>query len=715
MALTQDERDIVTELKNEGYSLGEVQGFLASNRAQVPSRVSNKLTSAERPGLFADAGEDLVTGAKELFGDYKRLGEGVVDSVQAGAKGEQSLLETGYQTAASVGGGVGSIIGRGVQTLGRLFMREDTEKTIGQGVQQGVAATGLPTAIEKLSPRAKRNVDATLNLTELAGVKGGTSIGSGLAKSGFRNLDDAARTFRSSGIKEVGEKGINQAFDLGVNPESLMQRVARISKGKQAKFEDLAQESVGSYLVSRNIFGSPDHIADQLVTRMSTYKNRVDRNLAQVDGVYKAPQIKTALDELIDIDDAVSSLGAPGRDSGRIKELLKKHQTTGLSLSEVNEVKRLYERNVRVNYLNPASPKPEKLMRSNNIDSALRKYVEDKAAAGGFTNVRQLNKETQLARQLADDLGAEFAGKQGNNAISLTDWILLAEVANSPTAAAGFIGKKAFGSERVMSATARALSRNKGVKADIPAQRTEPQVNGYLEFLKKNNNVEDAAENVTRAAALSEAEMKAFSEIDAQFRDIPETGTSATSDGGMIRTTSFPSFVPSDLRSKARFDRVLNHLENGTKPRANAGKDLELYDLVRGELKQRAAKSTGDAAPAGVIDNDAAFGVIAGIQTDEDGNITVNPFASALGVAGATVAKKVSDIKVKPDAVAQRIDDIDLDKISRYLDDPDDFTAKMEVEPLLQAVGIPKNAPQSLKERFLKDVTDEYAFIQRSK
>ena len=56
-------------------------------------------------------------------------------------------------------------------------------------------------------------------------------------------------------------------------------------------------------------------------------------------------------------------------------------------LSEVNEVKRLYERNVRVDYLNPTNPSPEKLVRATNIDSALRKFVEDNAAKNGFPSL----------------------------------------------------------------------------------------------------------------------------------------------------------------------------------------------------------------------------------------------------------------------------------------------------------------------------------------
>ena len=59
--------------------------------------------------------------------------------------------------------------------------------------------------------------------------------------------------------------------------------------------------------------------------------------------------------------------------------------------------------------------------------------------------------------------------------------------ANNPTAAAGFMAKKFFGSEKVMSATAQLLARNKAVMKDLPVPgkvNNQPPISGYAAFVE---------------------------------------------------------------------------------------------------------------------------------------------------------------------------------------------------------------------------------------
>jgi hypothetical protein len=263
-----------------------------------------------------------------------------------------------------------------------------------------------------------------------------------------------------------------------------MQRVARVSKGKQAKFEQRAGESIGSYLVSRNIFGTPDQIVDQLYERMKGSMKNVDKGLAQVPGTYKDPSFLRAARELLERETRVGGVGAKSPDSPRIEELFKKVNNEGLTLTEANELKRLYERNVKLDFLKQINA--EGVERANRIDTGMREFIVKTASDNGFDTVTALNKETSLAKQLLDDIGAEYAGSAGNNAIGLTDTIFLAEALGNPVAAIGFGVKKGLGSKAVQSTIAKAISRNAGSKADLPkAQFSEPKFSGYLEFLEK--------------------------------------------------------------------------------------------------------------------------------------------------------------------------------------------------------------------------------------
>jgi len=240
----------------------------------------------------------------------------------------------------------------------------------------------------------------------------------------------------------------------GFKPEEIMQRVARISKGKQAKFEATAGESVGEYLTKRGIYGEVDDVANQLYQRFTLSKTTADEALATLPGNYKEEIVNTALEELAEREVRVSAPGAISPDSGRVNQLLNKHNQEGLSMSEINEVKRLYERNVKLDYIRDNVS--DKITRSNNIDNRLRQWQFDTAENLGLQNLPQINRETRLARQLMDDLGKEYAGSAGNNAMTLTDWIMLS--GGDPTAVGGFIVKKTLSSKSVMSKIAKTLA-----------------------------------------------------------------------------------------------------------------------------------------------------------------------------------------------------------------------------------------------------------------
>ena len=157
---------------------------------------------------------------------------------------------------------------------------QKAEEAVGETVQKGARAIAdteiVQNAITKynqLTPEQKAIVDGVLGTTEglttMFGARPVTeAIGTGvkLSNTALRSGLDAIRgaTNELSGVVGSGTTGIKNAVTAGFKPEEIMQRVARVSKGKQANFEQMAGESVGQYLVNRNVFGTPDEIVDQL-------------------------------------------------------------------------------------------------------------------------------------------------------------------------------------------------------------------------------------------------------------------------------------------------------------------------------------------------------------------------------------------------------------------------------------------------------------------
>lgn len=273
---------------------------------------------------------------------------------------------------------------------------------------------------------------------------------------------------------------------LTPDASNIMQRVARVSKGKQAGFEKTAGESVGEYLDKRKIYGNIDQISTKLYDRFTKSKAEADAGLAQLKGRYKSPQVTTALDDLYARELKVSSPGAPSPDLATIKELMKANKSGGLDMSQINEAKRIYERTVKLDYIKQNLP--ESVARAQNIDTAIREWQLSKAKELGFKNLDAINRETRLARQLLNDIGKEYAGSAGNNAVSLTDWIMLS--GGDPTAISGFLIKKGFSSKAVQSAVAKFISRNKqglgDVKAIMNTTPTQPPTQGIGQIPSPN-------------------------------------------------------------------------------------------------------------------------------------------------------------------------------------------------------------------------------------
>lgn len=430
----------------------------------------------------APAPKGFMAAVRDIPSDIKEGFQGVVESgkkafqtgadVQARLKtGEQSAESGALETLGAGGRAIGEAVGTGFQTAAKLFTSPSTEEKIGGAVETGAkAVAGTETVqniisrYESLNPEQKGVIDGLLGTAEGLTTVFGLGPATRVAREGAKDILKAGTTAVSglakktagelAGVASLGKEGIKEAAGKALNPSDIMQRVARIPKGRQAAFQKTAGENVGEYLVKREIFGDVDEITTQLYNRFQQSKNTADEALASLEGAYKPRPVKTALEELFARETRVSTPGALSKDFARVRELLKKYNEEGLSMTDINEAKRIYERNVRLDYLK--ENKPEAVARATNLDSAIREWQLGQAKKLGLSNLDQINRETRLAKQLLDDLGKEYAGSLGNNAVTLTDWILLANL--DPASIGGLITKKVLSSKNLQSKLAKTLA-----------------------------------------------------------------------------------------------------------------------------------------------------------------------------------------------------------------------------------------------------------------
>lgn len=417
----------------------------------------------EQPDYLSRFGTEL----KGAFGGLQKTTERGAELMQEG-KPIQGAVMSGLGAAGGAARAAFSpltaalepVITAGLEKSGVL----EKEK-----VQQGLVALD---EWSKAHPDAAENLK---NIIEVAAFKGAGVIAGKLKPivgGSITKTKQAVKTgiqTTTSAVKETTEK----------IPASIMQRVARIPKSQQIKFKEEAGEDVGEYLVKRGIYGDTNEIAQGLYKKFSASKNMADKEIEKLPGVYKAAPIKETLQQLYLREKRVSSPGAFSKDFKRVSALAQKYNKEGLNMSEINEVKRLFERNVKLNYQKSLSAKPDTVARNTQLDTALREWQFGRAKELGLKNLDEINRETRLSKQLLDAIGKENVGVGGNNAITLTDWIVLS--GGDPTAISAFLVKKGVSSKKVQSAIAKKLAPEQPSGVKPKYGKPKP---GFKEFMK---------------------------------------------------------------------------------------------------------------------------------------------------------------------------------------------------------------------------------------
>lgn len=431
-------------------------------------------------GFFGDtvqAVEDIKSSASKRMDTVSNINKDL-------RTGKQGLLRSAGQLFGQGAGLASDVIGNTILGSIKQLTPDFIQKPVGEAVTGAVTAAVETEPAQKLmnwytnlDPQKKRDLDAVLGTASLAtDVIGGAvakPVSQTVVKTAIKTVDKVV-----DATKPLVQSAKNIAEDV-VDPANIMQRVARINPTQQVKFKDMAGQTVGEYLTDRKIFGSSEEVAQKLVAKFQESKKMADDSLATLKGQFKPEPVKTAINELLKKEVSISTKGALSKDLKKVMQWKNKLQKDGLTMSEINEVKRLYERNVKLDFVRENAP--EGIKSATNLDNAIREWQFGKAEELGLSNLPEINKETQLARMLADALGKKLAGSEANNAVSLTDWVMLS--GGDPTAIGGYLGKRVLSSSKLQSKVAEFSAKNKPTKTVTP-KFTKPKPS-LEDFMKK--------------------------------------------------------------------------------------------------------------------------------------------------------------------------------------------------------------------------------------
>lgn len=162
----------------------------------------------------------------------------------------------------------------------------------------------------------------------------------------------------------------------------------------------------------------------------------------------------------------------------RVNQLALKYQNEWLTMSEVNELKRLYSANHKYSFLDSGS---KQAIESRDIQDWLRTWQFKVAEENGLANIADINKNTQAWKMYADSLAKKLNRWVANNENTLTDWIVL--WGGSPENIALYLGKKLASSDLAKRTAIKLFSKQtkpsiiKANKAEIQQSNFQKNVN----------------------------------------------------------------------------------------------------------------------------------------------------------------------------------------------------------------------------------------------
>lgn len=229
-------------------------------------------------------------------------------------------------------------------------------------------------------------------------------------------------------------KPVKKEWKIGKLADVTVQTLNRMNPTKVTKFVQMTGKQPWEWLRERWIVDTPEKTVEKLVERYQTTKKEADKGLNSIEwdqkysttevewldgekSVYPWDAMADMLSESVEFAETTKS-----PQTSKLQKLQTKYHESWLTMSEVNEVKRFFERNNKFTYgKDPTSA--VKANKSTNIDNAVREWQMNVADENGLTNLREINKETQAARHLADNIADKQLRMSGNNMVSLTDYI----------------------------------------------------------------------------------------------------------------------------------------------------------------------------------------------------------------------------------------------------------------------------------------------------
>lgn len=433
MALTDSQYEaLVEQLQKKKQKIGDAEYETFAERAigKTKSNIAQeKPSTATFPASPTDT--PLEAGAKSLgnvpssaFNFGKNIFTAVTNPIET-VKGLFNVLRGGGSqlrdaTATGINKITGTEIGTNALGQGTTPQAEQTFEAVKNSL---VERYGSFEAAQKTATEDPIGFGA-----DVAGILAGTSLANKVSQiNDLAKSSIAAKV--STKLDDVALGQMQKAINL--NPTDI----------RRIQLPNYAGESPAAWLLKRDFKGSQESIVEQLNSYRIGTKAQKDAGLASIDIPIPASEAAAAQKTLQVLKNTFE--GTIGNEPlvKSLDELLTKQSYT---LSELDDIKALADNELNI-FKNTGVLKESATAKGlNNVRDELKTLIENKATDNGFSEVKSLNKETQVAYEIENAMKKRLDVESKLPTLGLRDAILATGgfAASGPFAALGLVISK---------------------------------------------------------------------------------------------------------------------------------------------------------------------------------------------------------------------------------------------------------------------------------
>lgn len=368
------------------------------------------------PDEFLEGGDFRLEGEPEkkpgffskVKGDLKKRFDRAFSATEAFRLGKQTFGEAALQTTGKIAGGIGDIIGRGIEAVAPEFVKKGVKKVGLEILETPIGKEGLKAlqggmelyeGWKAKNPRAAANLEAVVNVASILPIgKGGQVVAKG-AKAGLPVVKEAAGAATTRIATSFAKRELSK-IDTFID-SSLIKGIRPAVKGTAPQFKAFqgkAREAVFTILENKNNLKFADEAGDfvtKLPENLREFSESVDQtkkfifkqydSLAQSAGEAGAKvklvpivkELRTVTKNKVLRDQAPEVVSYAER---RAKALFNRKQ---YSTSEAQEAVEILNRNLEAFYKNPTYDNATKVTIDAMIANNLRKGLDE--AVSGIT------------------------------------------------------------------------------------------------------------------------------------------------------------------------------------------------------------------------------------------------------------------------------------------------------------------------------------------